>query len=369
MKGNVNRMVRDMNNLEQIDSEILALLKKREQIAVSGDQFLSCDIESLLSSAQANELNPSFVKQLFRLINRETGLVYTQKLIAEKNPKWNNFKSASFLGPVGTYSYQALKKYCDSHNLHLDEISCGNFRDQINNVRQGISDLAFLPIENTSSGIINDVIDLLNDHNVYVIGEVVLHIVHSILVNRPETAGRIKYIYSHPQPIVQCSNFLSVHYPDVSFKYCDSTADAIKKVKEMNSDEAAAIGSDMGGSIFGLKPLISNIANQTCNYTRFIVIAKDPVKFPREMTTKTSISFTTDNKPGALSDILDIFRKYNYNMTKLTSRPIIGRPWEEQFYADFIANIESADAQKALDEISMNCRSLHILGCYPMDSE
>jgi chorismate mutase/prephenate dehydratase len=358
-----------MNNLEQIDSEILALLRKREQLAVGRDKYLSSDIDSLMRSAPANGFNPGFVKNLFGLINDETRFVYTQKLIAENNPRWNSYKSASYLGPVGTYSYQALKKYCDSRSLHLEEVSCSNFRDQVNNVRQGITDLACLPIENTSSGMINDVVDLLRDHNVSVIGEVVLHIVHSILVNRPESAGRIKFIYSHPQPIVQCSNFLTQHYPDVTFKYCDSTADAIKKVRELDSDDAAAIGSDIGGGIFGLKPLISNIANQTSNYTRFIVIAREPVKFPREMTTKTSISFTTDNKPGALSDILNIFKKYKYNMTKLTSRPIIGRPWEEMFYADFVANIESADAQLALDELKGNCKSLYIMGCYPVDSD
>ncbi len=359
----------DLNNLSAIDTEILKLLKKREEMAVNTQCYLSSDTVNLMGKAPEFQLNPSYVKEIFNLINQETKLAYTQKLIATNNPKWCSYRSASYLGPKGTYSYQALMKYCERHSMKLKDIPCTNFRDQINNVRQGISDLAFLPIENTSSGIINEVIDLLNNAEVAVIGELVLHIVHSILMARPENASHIKWIYSHPQPIVQCSNFLQDHYPDVKYKYCDSTADAIRQVKELDSDEVAAIGSDLAGSLFDLKTVVSNIANQSANYTRFIVIAHDPIKLPADIETKISISFTTRNEPGALSRMLDVFRKYNYNMTKLTSRPILGRPWEEQFYADFMANLESADCQKALDELRENSRSLRILGCYPTDSD
>ncbi len=356
-----------MDTLGQQDQEILKLIKKRIDDASSNEPCLLTDVDRMTDTAADLGLNPSFVRTLFTSLNRETRQVRIQHLIAAGNPGWCSYRTASYLGPVGTYSYQALKRYSAAQGREFEEVPCTNFRDQVNNVRRGITDLAFLPVENTSSGMINDALDLLNDPSVAVIGEVVLHIVHSLLMNHPENAPKIRFIYSHPQPIVQCSNFLRSRYPEVEYVYCDSTADAIRQVKELNSDEAAAIGSDMGGRIFGLAPVISNIANQKANYTRFVVIAREGIKLPPDTDAKTSISFTTANEPGALSKILDTFRKYNYNMTKLTSRPIIGRPWEEQFYADFKANLESPDAQKALDEIRGNCRSLHVLGCYPVD--
>ena len=359
----------DREGLKKIDEEILDLLKRREDFSIDENGCGIPSDEDIIDRACQKGLNPGFAKKLFDLIDDETRHVSKQRMIAAGNPAWNSYRTASYLGPVGTYSYQAMIKYARGHGLELKDVCCSNFLDQISNVRQGVTDLAFLPIENTSSGIINDVLDLMNTPDVAVIGEVVRHIVHCLLMTRPENADRLKWIYSHPQPIVQSSRFINSHYPEAKYKYCDSTADAIKQVKELDSDEIAAIGSEIGGELFGLKPVVSNIANQTSNYTRFIVIAREPVKLPGSMPAKTSISFTTANEPGALSKILDIFRKYNYNMTKLTSRPIIGRPWEEQFYADFMANLETSDAQKALDELKDCCKSLHILGCYPVDSE
>ena len=117
-----------------------------------------------------------------------------------------------------------------------------------------------------------------------------------------------------------------------------------------------------------MSPIRSNIANQSENFTRFIVIAKDPITVPTDLASKISITFTTNNTPGALAAVLDIFKQHQYNLTKLASRPIIGRPWEELFYADFIANLETVDAQNAIHELKSLCH-LNILGCYPLEKE
>ncbi len=357
-----------MNTLKNLDQNILKLLQERELVAVTDNEYNLSQVDELTKMASNYKLNPSFITKLFELINEEAKLVYLQKLIAQKNPQWGKmYKSASFLGPKGTYSYEALSRFCEKNQFIVNPVSCSNFRDQVSNVFQGVTDLAFLPIENTSSGIINDVLDLLLGHKVHIIGELTLHIIHSLLVPDPNNTQNIKKIYSHPQPIVQCSNFLHVQYPNVKYVYCDSTADAIMKVKELNSPETAAIGSSFGGELFGLKPVVSNIANQSTNYTRFLVIAKEPIKVPAEITAKTTISFTTPNDPGSLSKVLDVFRQHGYNMMKLASRPIIGRPWEEQFYADIIANLETYEAQNALEELKKLCGEIHILGCYPLE--
>lgn len=357
-----------MNFLRDIDQKILELLQQRELLAVTDNEYNLSKIQDLVNQAPDYKLNPSFVSSLFSLINQETKQVYLQKLIALNNPQWGTlYKSASYLGPKGTYSYEALTRFCERNQFTVTPVSCSNFQDQVANVYQGITHLAFLPIENTSSGIINEVLDLLLGHQVHIVGEITLPIVHSLLVNDPDQVSEITQIYSHPQPIVQSSNFLHSRYPGVKFVYCDSTADAVMKVKNLNSPEIAAIGSAFCGSLFGLKPIVSNIANQTNNFTRFLVIARDPIKVPAEIIAKTSLSFTTPNAPGSLSKVLDVFRQHTYNMVKLASRPIIGRPWEEQFYADIIANMETCEAQNALEELKRLCGSIHILGCYPYE--
>ena len=141
-----------------------------------------------------------------------------------------------------------------------------------------------------------------------------------------------------------------------------------KFVKNLNTPNIAAIASEFGGKLFGLTPIRSNIANQSQNFTRFIVIAREPITVPTGLASKISITFTTNNTPGALAAVLDIFKHHRFNMTKLASRPIIGRPWEELFYADFIANLETVDAQNAIHELKQLCH-LNILGCYPLEKE
>ena len=358
-----------MSTLLDLDRKILELLKQRTQYSVSEYDYQTTALQDQLKLAEDFKLNPTYVTNLFKIINDETVRVFEQKSLEQKNNLWcQKYRKASYLGPVGTYSYQAMTKYCEQYQIKPEEISCSNFHDLVSNVKQGISDLAFLPVENTSSGIINDVYDLLHDHGVHIVGEITLQIKHSILVNDPSDAAAIDTFYSHPQPIIQCSNFLKLHYPNAKFVYCDSTADAIKKVKNLNTPNIAAIASEFGGKLFGLTPIRSNIANQSQNFTRFIVIAREPITVPTGLASKISITFTTNNTPGALAAVLDIFKHHRFNMTKLASRPIIGRPWEELFYADFIANLETVDAQNAIHELKQLCH-LNILGCYPLEKE
>ncbi|MCR4554179.1 MAG: bifunctional chorismate mutase/prephenate dehydratase [Succinivibrionaceae bacterium] len=358
-----------MTTLSDIDNKILELLKERTQYSVSEFDYQISSIDEILKKADEYRLNPTYIAGLFTLINNESIRMFEQKSLESKNNLWcRKYKKASYLGPKGTYSFQAMVKFCEKYQFRPEEVCCSSFNELVSNVKQGISDLSFLPVENTSSGIINEVYDLLRDNGVHIIGEITLPINHSILVNDVNNAAKIDTFYSHPQPIIQSSNFLKLHYPDAKFVYCDSTADAVKKVKNLNQENIAAIASEFAGTLFGLSPIRSNIANQSENFTRFIVIAKDPITVPTDLASKISITFTTNNTPGALAAVLDIFKQHQYNLTKLASRPIIGRPWEELFYADFIANLETVDAQNAIHELKSLCH-LNILGCYPLEKE
>ena len=152
-------------------------------------------------------------------------------------------------------------------------------------------------------------------------------------------------------------------------KTTSATTEAMEIVAGLGSPEAVAIGCEDSAPLYGLSPLFSNIANQKVNITRFIVIGKDGITVPAAITAKTSLTFTTQNRPGALVKVLEVFSKRNINIVKLESRPRIGNRegliWAETFYADVIANTETAVLQDALRQLKEVTGEVKILGCYP----
>ncbi len=224
-----------------------------------------------------------------------------------------------------------------------------------------------MPIENTSSGAINDVYDLLQTTSLSIVGEIRIPINHCLLTAVNTTAEQLHTIYSHPQPFQQCSHYLN-QYPNWKIEYCESTAAAMEKVTQAQSPYVAAIGSEAGGSLYGLQPLANNLANQQINVTRFIVIARKAIDVSEQVPAKTTFLMATGQQAGALVDALMILKQYEIIMTKLESRPINGTPWEEMFSIDVQANLRDINMQKALHDLSLTTRSLKVLGCYPSEN-
>ena len=228
------------------------------------------------------------------------------------------------------------------------------------------ADYAVLPIENTSSGSINEVYDQLQHTHLSIIGELTHPIRHALLVVGDGEIKDIKTLYAHPQVFAQCSHFLA-DLGNIEVKTCDSTSSAMLKVKEARDNTFAAIGSEAGGGLYGLTAIKSNLANQKENHSRFIVVAKSAVKVPLQVPAKTTLIMSTVQTPGALLEALTILRDNNINMTKLESRPITGNPWEEMFYLDVEGNVEDGPMQNALEQLRKNARTLKVLGCYPSE--
>ena len=138
-------------------------------------------------------------------------------------------------------------------------------------------------------------------------------------------------------------------------------------VARLNKTNIAALGNEDGGKLYGLEVLKTDIANQANNITRFIVVAKEPVKVSPQVQTKTLLLMTTTQQAGALVDALMVFKKHDIRMMKLESRPIYGKPWEEMFYVELEANIHNPNTQKALEELQAVTSFLKVLGCYPSE--
>ncbi len=362
------------------DSELLSLIAKRQKLTsevartkvennisvrdkVREEQLLV----RLIKQGQSFGLDPHFITKLFQVII-EDSVLQQQALLHE----WANPDSrlplnrVAFLGKKGSYSYLATQKYFSRRPGELVEIGCKSFAQIIEKVETHEADYAVLPIENTSSGSINEVYDQLQHTRLNIVGELTHPIKHALLVHESVENAQIKTIYAHPQVFAQCSHFLA-EFGNVEVKTCDSTSDALMQVAELASPHAAAIGSEQSGGFYALKSVKSNLANQKENHSRFIVVASQSIKVPLQVPAKTTVIMSTVQSPGALCDALLVFKENNINMTKLESRPVNGNPWEEMFYIDILGNIEDGPVQTAVDKLRGMTRYFKVLGCYPVE--
>lgn len=368
------------NQITETDEQLLKLLAQRQELtkAVAEDKIRHHKnvrdtqreeslLVELVKKGQQFGLAPQYVKSLFHVIIEDSVLNQQALLTQHANPdKQNSVNRVAFLGDKGAYSYLATHKYFARRPGALHEVGCQSFAEIFEHVENGSADYAVLPIENTSSGSINEVYDQLQHSNIAIVGELTLPVRHAILTKDEKDLSNIKVLYGHPQVFQQCSKFLST-LGKVQRQVCDSTFHALKQVSESQRFDIAAIGSAEGGALYDLHPIQDNIANQRENHSRFIVIAKDPCVVPLQIPAKTTFVMSTVQKPGALVEALVVLKDNNINMTKLESRPITGNPWEEMFYIDVVGNIQDGPVEKTIEELTNITRNLKVLGCYPSE--
>lgn len=366
--------------ISALDLKLLALLAERRELAIEvgktklhshrpiRDKERERDLlDALIAAAKPYDLDGFYVTRLFQLIIEDSVLTQQALLQHQLNPVSQHSARIAFLGPKGSYSHLAARQYAARHFDRLIECGCQKFQDIFAQVETGQADYAILPIENTSSGSINEVYDLLQHTSLSIVGELTNPINHCVLIAGDSDLSQIETVYSHPQPFQQCSQFLN-RFPHWKIEYTESTAAAMEKVAKLNSPKVAALGSEAGGAQYGLQVLEHNLANQQQNITRFIVLARKAIDVSEQVPAKTTLIMATGQQSGALVEALLVLRDNGIIMTKLESRPINGNPWEEMFYIDVQANLRAEAMQKALRDLAPITRSLKVLGCYPSDT-
>ncbi|WP_058914421.1 bifunctional chorismate mutase/prephenate dehydratase [Entomohabitans teleogrylli] len=368
------------DKISALDEKLLALLAERRGLAVEvGKAKLASHrpvrdidrerdlLERLISLGKIHQLDAHYITRLFQLIIEDS--VLTQQTLLQHHLNQTNPHSArvAFLGPKGSYSHLAARQYAARHFEQFIESGCSKFHDIFNQVETGQADYAVVPIENTSSGAINDVYDLLQHTSLSIVGEMTVPIEHCLLVSASTDLDNIRTVYSHPQPFQQCSQFLS-RYPQWKIEYCESTSAAMEKVAQARSPHVAALGSEAGGALYGLQVVERILANQQQNITRFLVLARKAINVSDQVPAKTTLLMATGQQAGALVEALLVLRNHDLIMTKLESRPIHGNPWEEMFYLDIQANLQDPIMQQALKELGEITRSMKVLGCYPSEN-
>ncbi len=262
-----------------------------------------------------------------------------------------------FQGAEGAYSQAAMNRFFGNEirSFHVD-----TFRDAMSAIEEGSADFAVLPIENSTAGIVNEIYDLLTEFENYIVGEQIIKIEHCLMAIPETKIEDIKTVYSHPQSLMQSSNYLSkTGWQQIGMK---NNAFAAGKVKEDGRFDQAAIAGETAAEIYGLEILEKGVNNLKGNSTRFIIVTNQKVF--REDAGKISICFEVPNESGSLYHMLSHFIYNNLNMTKIESRPLEGRNWEYRFFIDFEGNLADSAVKNALRGLREEARNMKILGNY-----
>lgn len=275
-----------------------------------------------------------------------------------KRSRGTEEQRAAFLGEVGTFSHKACVQY---FGTAVAPATMPSFKDVFDSVKSGMADFGIVPLENSLTGSIHENYDLLLEYDLKIIGEITIRIIHHLIGHPGTGIEDIRRVYSIPQVFEQCRQFLGRHdgWEQVSVK---DTASAVRRIIEADTQTEVAIGSKEAAELHGMEILEQGIETNPRNFTRFVVIGTE--RLEKGSRKKSSIIFSTGNRPGALFEILKIFADNSINLVKLESRPIHGKPWEYMFYVDLEADAESESIRPIIDGIEARTDYLKILGSY-----
>lgn len=266
----------------------------------------------------------------------------------------------AYLGPVGTFTQTAALKHF-GHSVQTSAF--GGIEQIFREVEAGACHYGVVPVENSIEGAVNQTLDMLHHSSLLICGEVELRI-HHHLFSRHAKLSRLRRIYSHQQSLAQCRSWLAQHLPGAERVAVASNAEAARiAADERGREGVAAIAGETAGELHQLTRLAVNIEDRPDNTTRFLVIGRAPC--PPSGRDKTSLIFSTANRPGALHRMLNCFAENQVSMTRIESRPSRREMWDYVFFADIEGHVEDAPVKQALEGLKARAALLKLLGSYP----
>lgn len=273
-------------------------------------------------------------------------------------------KRIAYLGPQGTFTEEALIKFLEIAKEDAEKIPFTTVREVIKGVDRGEVDEGLVPIENSIEGSVNITQDVLTfESEAKIIREIAIPIRHNLIGKKNLRLEDIRKIVSHPHATAQCRNFLSSHLPNIEIIAANSTAEAVKKILEMD-DDVAAIGTRIAARLYDLDIIRSNIEDNKENKTRFVFVGN--YISPKTGYDKTSIvCFLKEDRPGSLYNILKEFAEREINLTRLESRPAKKDLGDYVFMIDMEGHIHDNKVFDALEALRKKVYMVKILGSYP----
>ncbi len=364
--------------IDEIDQKIVELFEARMNLALDIADYKRSvgkpiydparEEEKLekLRAITKNEFNQKAISDLFLQIMSMSRRLQYMMLDSHDSFGFHTFDNiisgkdtrVLFFGETGSYTEQAMREYFKSE---VTAVAKESFQEIMQAIKEGSAEYGVLPIENSSTGALSDIYDLLAEYDNYIIGEHVVKIEHHLWGLEGAKLEDITTIYSHRQPLMQCSGFLKQH-GDIKQFDGGSTASSARKVLEDQDRNQAAIASRRAGQLLGLHLLQEAIQDDETNSTRFIIISNKRIY--DKQANCTSICFALPHKSGSLYHTLSHFIYNNVNMTRIESRPIAGKAFEYRFFVDIEGGLNHPAVMNALHCIKEEALEMKILGSF-----
>lgn len=343
------------DRIRELDVQLVRLLDERSQVSV--------EVGELKASAGIPVFQPSQEAEVMqRLQSLMHGPLHRQHLqsiyreILSSSRDLQGLGPASYLGPAGSFTHQAaLSLFGRSMPLQ----PCSSIEAVFRDVESRRSEFGVVPVENSIEGVVAQTLDRLGTSTVSICSEVNLAIRHHLLstVSLPE----VKKVYSHPQALAQCREWLGEHLPGVEEVEVASTAAAVQTA--LHEQGSAAIASEAASLLYGLNVLAKGIEGREGNITRFLLIGRQSP--PPSGDDKTSVCFSLLDRAGVLHDALLPLKEEGINMSMIQSRPVRDRNWEYVFFVDMLGHKDDGPMSRALQGLQGHCARFKTLGSYP----
>ncbi len=342
--------------IDAIDAQLLKLLSKRAKLAMEvGAIKKECGApifrfeRELQVIAQLQTLNSGPLKA------KHIETIWREIMAASR--ALEKPLSAAFLGPVGTYSEQAMHAY---FGHAMVEIPGASIDEVFRAVEAGTADYGVVPVENSTEGAVTRTLDLLLRTSLQMSGEVILPIEHQLLTRSGNLEG-VEVVCAHAQALAQCQNWLATQTPHLKIEACASNAQAAQRAAQ--DARIAAIASERAAAHYDLHIAHAMIQDDPYNRTRFAIIGQHACAPTGD--DQTSLVFSVKNEPGAVLKILEPLGRQGVSMTRFESRPAKNRAWEYHFYIDLDGHIQDLPVAAALRELEAKSAFLKVLGSYP----
>ena len=369
--------------LDDVDRRLVDLLVERIDVvsrvakykAVSGRKVRDPVREKQLTERLARlageaGLDPHFVTRVVREI-LEHSVRLQEELIASTLDPARGAKASlvvGYQGGEGAYSHIAALRHFGARSKGLVCEGFSDFPSMLEAVKSGYLDYAILPIENSIAGSINESYDLLARMDLFLVGEEIQPVEHCLIALADVPLTHVRRVYSHPVALAQCGRVLR-GLVDCHFEAYTDTALAVAKIRDDQDPSQAAIASEEAARLYGLPVIRRDIADQAANFTRMVIVAREPEASDPRIPCKTSLILSTRHEKGALYRCIEVLSRHGLNLTKLESRPKPGTAFEYLFYVDFEGNVADEGASAAIEALDPSTEFVRVLGSYPRRTE
>ena len=364
--------------IDRLDAILTDTMEKRmdvvQQVAAYKDarnmQVLDREREEQVIAKVVGMLkNPAYaphMKQIMEKIMETSRNLQIDILAANIKQKEQNADPirVGYQGVKGSFSHQALEDYFA--DIAKVEMNFVHFEDVVTAVKNHEIKYGVLPIENSSTGGITEVYDLVRKYDCHIVGEKIIKVDQNLLGLPGASIDNLKQVYSHPQGLEQSREFFRKH-PAIELIPFFNTARSAQMVSESGDPAKGAVASRQAAKLYGLEILAANINYNSANRTRFIIIADQPEHRPDA--DKITVVIATRHEPGSLYKVLQHFYKGGLNMLNLESRPMEGRSWEYFFHIDLTGNLSDPKVRQGLQDVAEYSAYCKILGNYVADGE